>query len=98
MRISFHRKFCPKTILSQMRRVMRTLWPIKYWEPCMWGYLHGLRDFLLLLRVPYRLPCRQLIVKENIQLVLGFTLCFRDQTLTTLACNRGFVKIFYLKL
>jgi hypothetical protein len=47
----------------------------------------GTRDFLLLLRIPYRLLCRQLIVKEKVQLVLGFTLCLRDQTLTTLACR-----------
>jgi hypothetical protein len=45
-----------------MRRVMRTLWPIKYWEPCTWHYLQGLRDFLFLLRV-----------KEKIQLgISGF--------------------------
>jgi hypothetical protein len=37
------------------------------------------------------LPCRQLIVNEKIQLVLNFTLCLRDQTLTTLACNRDFM-------
>jgi hypothetical protein len=104
MRISFHikLKFSPKMILiliqCQMRRVMRTLWPIKYREPCIWGSLHGLRDFLLLLRVPYRMPCRQLTVKEKIQLVLGFTLCLRDWTPTTLACNRDLMKIFHLKL
>jgi hypothetical protein len=27
-------------------------------EPCIWGYLQRLRDFLFLLRVPYRVPCR----------------------------------------
>jgi hypothetical protein len=44
---------------------------------CIWGYLCGPRDFLLLLRVLCRLPCRQLIVKEKIQLALRFTLCLR---------------------
>jgi hypothetical protein len=51
----------------------------------------GQRDFSLLLRVPCRLSCRQLIVKERIQLVLNFTLCWRDQTLMTLAYNRDFM-------
>jgi hypothetical protein len=50
----------------------------------------------LLLRVPCRMPCRQLIVKERIQLVLNFTLCLIDGTLTTLACNRDFMKRSYL--
>jgi hypothetical protein len=39
-----------------------------------WGSLHGLRDFLLLLRVPCRLSCRQLVIKERLQLLLNFTL------------------------
>jgi hypothetical protein len=85
-------------IQCQMRRVMRMLWPIKYWEPCILGYLHRLRDFLLSLRAPYRLPYRQLIVKEKTQLVLGFTLCLRDWILPTLTCNKAFMKIFHLKL
>jgi hypothetical protein len=55
MRISFHikLKFSPKMIWiliqCQMRRVGRTLWHIKHREPCIWSYLHGPRDFLLLL-------------------------------------------------
>jgi hypothetical protein len=75
-------------------RVRRTFWPIKYWEPCIWGYIHRLRDFLFFQRVLYRLPCRQLRDKK-IQLVLGFTLCLRDWTRTTLACNRGFMETFH---
>jgi hypothetical protein len=74
-----------------MRRVRRMLWPIKHWEPCIWGSLHKPRNFPILLRVPCRLPCRQLIVKEMIQLVFNFTLCLRDWTLTTLACSRDFM-------
>jgi hypothetical protein len=81
-----------------MRRDSRELWPLKHWEPCIWGFLQGPRDFSLLLRVPCWLPCRQLIVKERIQLVLNFILCWRDQTLMTLACNRDFMKRFHLKL
>jgi hypothetical protein len=80
------------------KRVKWMLQSIKHWEPCIWGYLHRPRDFLLLLRVPCRLHCRQLIVKERIQLVFNFTLCLRDQTLTTLACNKDFMKKFHLKL
>jgi hypothetical protein len=56
------------------------------------GSLHRPGDFPLLLRVPCRLPCRQLIVKDRIQLVLNFTLGLRDWTLTTVACNRDFMK------
>jgi hypothetical protein len=85
-------------IQCQVRKVRRKLQPIKYWEPCIWGYFHRPRDFLLLLRVHYRLPCRQLVVKEKMQMVLGVSLCLRDWTLTTLACNRDFMKRFYLKL
>jgi hypothetical protein len=82
-------KFSPKLILiliqCQIRRIMRMLCAIKYWEPCIWSFFCWLRDFLLLLRVPYRLPSRQFTVKEKISLVLGFTLYLRDQTLKTLA-------------
>jgi hypothetical protein len=39
-----------------------------------WGSLHGPRIFQLFLRVPCRLPCRQLVVRERIQLVLNVTL------------------------
>jgi hypothetical protein len=79
-------------------RVRRTFWLIKHREPCIWGPFQGPRIVLFLLRVPCRLPCRQLIVKERIQVVLNFTLCLRDQTLRTLACNKDFMKKFHLKL
>jgi hypothetical protein len=39
-----------------MRRVRRKLWNIKHREPHIRGSLHRPRDFLLLLRVPCRLP------------------------------------------
>jgi hypothetical protein len=42
-----------------------------------WRSLHGPRIFLFLLKVPCRLPCRQLTVKERIPLVLNVTLCSR---------------------
>jgi hypothetical protein len=67
-----------------MRKVRRMLQPIKYGESFMQGYLYWPRDFLLLQRVPYQLPCRWLIVKEV------FTLCFRDWILIALAYNSGF--------
>jgi hypothetical protein len=99
MRISFHiqLKFSPKMILidsvsDEEGQEGHSGQMVPIWEPCIWGYLHGPRDFLLLLRVPYRLPCRQLIVYEP---VLCFTLCLRDQTLTILACNRDFMKKFH---
>jgi hypothetical protein len=72
-------------------RVRRRLWPIKHREPCIWGSLHEPRDFPILLRVPCRLPCRQLVVKERIQLDLNFTLYLRDHTLMILTCSRGFM-------
>jgi hypothetical protein len=51
-----------------------------------------------LLRVPCRLPCRQLIVKERIQLVLNFTLCLRDWTLMTLAYIRGLSGLSFMRV
>jgi hypothetical protein len=74
-----------------MRRVRRKLWNIKHREPRIWGSLHRPRDFPLLLRVPCRLPCRKLVVKEKTELVLNFILCLREPTLRTLACSRDFM-------
>jgi hypothetical protein len=72
-------------------RVRRMFGPIKNWELYIWGSFHRPRIFPFLLRVPCRLPCRQLIVPERIQMVLNFTLCLTDLTLMTLACSRDFM-------
>jgi hypothetical protein len=45
-----------------MRRV---LWHTKHREPCIWGYLHGPKIFLFLLRVPCGLPGRHLAGQEE---------------------------------
>jgi hypothetical protein len=77
-------------IQCQMRRVRRKFWLIKHCKPCIWGSLH-VKRFSPLAKSALQAPCRKLIVRERIELVLNVTLCSSRYTLTALACNREFM-------
>jgi hypothetical protein len=57
-----------------MRRVRRKFWLSKHCEPCIRGSLH-VKRFSPLAESVLQAPCRQLIVRERIELVLNVTLC-----------------------
>jgi hypothetical protein len=62
------------------------------------GFPPWVKRFPSLTKSPLQAALQAAVVKERIQLVFNFTLGLRDQTLTTLACNRDFMKRFHLKL